>query len=191
MQSMHCTERIFLHTCAQWAHIYACSACCARWMCSLQPKCAQMQRASHQKTVCWWPEVYSVAPNISTKKIFNVECAEVQWGLYLESTLCIAATTKPKEALKSFQLGSFALLATPSVQYRRMSTGCGEGFTSIEPCSIQGKRGEVRTRKRRWCQESWQVLRQRSRLVWMVRVLCQIHYALMTGLLGRLLLCKN
>ena len=59
----------------------------------------------------------------------------------MESTLCIAATTKPKEALKSFQFGSFALLATPSVQYRRMSTGCGEGFTSIEPCSIQGKRG--------------------------------------------------
>jgi len=41
------------------------------------------------------------------------------------------------------------LLATPSVQYRRMSTGFGEGFTSIEPWSIPGKRGEVRTRKRR------------------------------------------
>jgi len=35
------------------------------------------------------------------------------------------------------------------VQYIRMSTGCGEGFTSIEPWSIQGKRGEVSTRKRR------------------------------------------
>jgi len=50
-------------------------------------------------------------------------------------------------SIRLFRLAFVSL--PPSVQYRRMSTCCGEGFTSIEPWSIQGKRGEVSTRKRR------------------------------------------
>ena len=64
--------------------------------------CRDLQlQSSHTKDCV--PMTWSLHILSTQEKVFRVECEEVQWGLYLESPLCIAATTKPGEALKSFQ----------------------------------------------------------------------------------------
>ena len=157
------------------------------------PKCTYAEvcnpRTSAQK-ICvlmtWGLHIFTLEKVFAQmcKWVFSVECAEVQWGLYLESTLCIAASHKARRGLEKL---SVCLLPHQS-STEECPQLVARGFHINRAPEHSGGGGEVGTRKRRWCQESWRVFSlQRSRSVWMVWMLGQVHYALMTRLLGRLL----
>ena len=153
------------HKSAQWTQIcvvsinvhYELNVQLAGTMCT----CAQMQRSGNlgastqhdDLSLRFWG--LHKHKHISTQvKSFSVRCAEVQWGWNLGSTLCFSLQcNRPQnqKVLQSFQFS--VLLATPSVQKRKVSTGSGEGFTSKEPQKIHGERVKVETRRKSWRQE--------------------------------------